>query len=167
MSTADDITEVAPAGTERRQAAIRGLEHEIGALQSRIRRGLADRAAQVHPELNPTTYMMLSTLEEHGPRRAADLAETFALDKGSVSRAVHQLAELGRFVRSPDPADGRASILEVTDEAVRRLAQVHVRRRETFDHRLSDWEPAEIEELAERLGRFNRALSDPGTASEA
>jgi DNA-binding MarR family transcriptional regulator len=152
--------------TGRRHAAVRTLEHEIGSLLRRIRRGLADRAIQVHPDLSAMTYMMLSTLEEHGPRRAADLAETFALDKGSVSRAVHQLVGLGLVARSPDPTDGRASILAVTDEAVRRLAKVHEHRRETFDQRLAAWEPAEIEELADRLGRFNRALSEPTPADD-
>lgn len=147
--------------TDRRGTAMRSLEHEIGTLLRRVRRGLAERAVQVHPDLNATSYTLLSTLREHGPQRAADLAELFALDKGSVSRVVHQLLELGLIERSPDPADGRASILSVTDEAVRRLAQVREQRRESFDARLADWEPAEIEELAARLGRFNVALSDP------
>jgi DNA-binding MarR family transcriptional regulator len=148
------------AGDSRRHAAVRNLEREIGTLLRRIRKGLVERAIQVHPELNPTSYMILSTLTEHGARRAADLAEMFALDKGSVSRVVHQLLELGLIARSPDPADGRASLLSVTDEAVRRLAEIRDDRREHFDDRLLDWEPAEIEELAERLGRFNHALSD-------
>ena len=115
---------------DRRHVAVRSLEHEIGTLLRRIRNGLAERAVQVHPELNPTSYMILTTLSEHGARRAADLAELFALDKGSVSRVVHQLLELGLIARTPDPADGRASLLSVTDEAVRRLAEVRDHRRE-------------------------------------
>jgi DNA-binding MarR family transcriptional regulator len=152
--------------TDRRSAAVRSLEHEIGTLLRRIRRGLAERAVQVHPELNPTSYALLSTLHEHGARRAADLAELFALDKGSVSRVVHQLLELGLIVRTPDPADGRASILSVTDEAVRRLATVRENRREHFDDRLAAWDPTDIEDLAARLGRFNAALSEPTAARE-
>ena len=54
--------------SDRRDAAVRGLEHEIGTLLRRIRRGLADRAVQVHPELNATSYMLLATLSEHGAR---------------------------------------------------------------------------------------------------
>jgi DNA-binding MarR family transcriptional regulator len=148
------------ADVDRRRTAVRSLEHEIGTLLRRIRKGLAERAVQVHPDLNPTSYMILTTLSEHGARRAAELAELFALDKGSVSRVVHQLLELGLIARSPDPADGRASLLSVTDEAVSRLAEVRDHRREHFDDRLLGWEPAEIEELAERLERFNHALSD-------
>jgi len=146
--------------TDRRSVAVRSLEHEIVALLRRIRRGLAERALVVHPQLNATSYLLLTTLRDRGSCRAADLAEVFALDKGSVSRLVHQLLELGLVERSPDPADGRASILSVTDEAVRRLAAVSEHRREHFDERLAGWEPAEIEELATGLGRFNAALSD-------
>ena len=115
---------------------------------------------QVHPDLNTTSYLLLSALNENGARRAAELAELFALDKGSVSRAVHQLVELGLVERTPDPGDGRASLLSVTSEAVRRLGEVHGQRREHFDDRLSSWAPVEIEDLAERLGRFNAALGD-------
>jgi DNA-binding MarR family transcriptional regulator len=146
---------------ERRDAAVRTLEHEVGLLLRRIRRGIAERAAQVHPELNATSYSLLATLGEFGPRRAADLAELFAMDKGTVSRVVHQLLELGLVDRSPDPADGRASILSVTDEATRRLAHMHELRRELFGERLSDWAPEEIEDLATQLGRFNVAVFDP------
>jgi DNA-binding MarR family transcriptional regulator len=145
----------------RRQVAIRGLEQEIGTLLRRVRRRLEDRAVKVHPELNATSYLVLATLRDHGACRAADLAELFALDKGSVSRVVHQLLDLGLIVRSPDPADGRASILTVSDEALRRIAAAREGQREQFDDRLTSWDPDEIEELAARLSRFNAALSDP------
>ena len=145
---------------DRRQAAVRTLEHEIGTLLRRIRRGLAERAVQVHPELNATSYMLLTTLNEHGARRAADLAEMFALDKGSVSRVVHQLLELGLIERTPDPSDGRASILQVTAKARKKMAELAVSRRQEFGARLAGWEPENIHELARGLAHFNAAISD-------
>ena len=154
------MTATKQSSDQRRDNAVRSLEHEIGTLLRRIRRGLSERAVEVHPDLNATSYLLLTTLSEHGARRASDLADMFALDKGSVSRLVHQLLELGLIERSPDPADGRASILSVTDAAVRRLADVRDNRRQHFDDRLDGWEPREIEDLADRLGRFNLALSE-------
>ena len=155
------MTSTKQASDPRRETAVRSLEHEIGTLLRRIRRGLSERAVEVHPDLNASSYMLLTTLSEHGARRASDLADMFALDKGSVSRLVHQLLELGLIERTPDPADGRASILAVTDSAVRRLAEVRHGRRQHFDDRLDGWDPQEIEDLADRLGRLNLALSDP------
>lgn len=146
--------------TAGREDAIRGLEHEIGRLLRRVRRGLADRAVIVDPALGATAYPLLVTLVEIGPHRAGELAEMFALDKGAVSRIVHQLLELGLIERSPDPADGRASILSATDEAHRRFARLAEVRRAAVDERLADWEPETIEDLASGLARFNAAISD-------
>jgi DNA-binding MarR family transcriptional regulator len=160
-------TTTAASAEQRRQAAVRVLEHEVGTLLRRVRRGLGERAVQVHPDLNATSYLLLATLAEHGGRRAADLADLFALDKGSVSRLVHQLLGLGLLVRAPDPLDRRASILSATDEAVRRLEEVRGGQREHFDDRLDDWTPEDIEDLAERLERFNQALAEPAPARTA
>ncbi|MCX6396527.1 MAG: MarR family winged helix-turn-helix transcriptional regulator [Propionibacteriales bacterium] len=143
----------------QRDAAVRGLEHEIGRLLRRVRRGLADRAAQVDPELNATAYPLLVTLAELGPHRAAELADLFALDKGAVSRLVHQMLELGLIVRTPDPQDGRASILAVTPKAEERLAALAAQRHEAVGERLVDWEADSIVELAAGLARFNSAIS--------
>lgn len=144
----------------RRDEALSGLEHEIGRLLRRVRRGLADRATQVDPSLNATSYSLLVTLNEFGPHRAADLADLFAVDKGAVSRVVHHLLELGLIERTPDPNDGRASILQVTPEAQRRLAALTDSRREEFGARLAGWEPESIGDLAQGLARFNAAISD-------
>jgi DNA-binding MarR family transcriptional regulator len=144
----------------RRDEALRGLEHEIGRLLRRVRRGLTDRAAQVDPELNATAYPLLATLAEFGPHRASDLADMFALDKGAVSRVVHQLLELDLIERVPDPKDGRASILSVTPKAQARLALMVEARREEFGARLAGWEPEKIDELAQGLAHFNSVISD-------
>ena len=83
----------------------------------RVRRALSERAALVHPSLQPSSYVMLAHLIEAGPRRSSDIAEAFDLDKGAVSRQVQHLVELGLVERTPDPADGRATILTATTEA--------------------------------------------------
>lgn len=144
----------------QRDEALRGLEHEIGRLLRRIRRGLGDRAAQVDPALSATAYPLLVTLVELGPHRAADLADLFALDKGAVSRVVHQLLELGLIERAPDPQDGRASILSATAKGKERLAETADRRHQEIGARLADWAPESIAELAQGLARFNGAVSD-------
>lgn len=145
---------------EPRDQAMRTLEHEIGILLRRVRRGIAERAQQIHPELNATSYSLLLALADFGPKRAAELADMFALDKGAVSRLVHQLLELGLIERNPDPHDGRASILAVTDLARTKLDEMAAWRRDALDVRLVGWEPDEIDGLAQGLARFNETLSD-------
>ena len=143
-----------------RDEAIRDLEHEIGKLLRRVRRGLAERAALVDPSLNATAYPLLIPLNEFGPHRAADLADLFALDKGAVSRVVHQLLELGLIERTPDPNDGRASILQVSARGREKLASLADQRREEFGARLAGWDADNIRDLAQGLAQFNLAISD-------
>lgn len=151
---------MAPEREEEHDQALRGLEHEIGRLLHRIRRGLNDRAAQVDPGLTATAYPLLVALVDRGPHRAADLADLFALDKGGVSRVVHQLLELGLIERARDPQDGRASIISATPKAHARLSVTRGRRHQELGARLADWDAATISDLAGGLARFSEAVYD-------
>jgi DNA-binding MarR family transcriptional regulator len=142
-----------------REEAMRMLEHELALLLRRVRKGIGERAAAIDPDLGATSFSLLTTLAEFGPKRAADLAELFALDKGAVSRLVHQLTDLGLVERSPDPNDGRASILGITPLAEKRLTELRESRRQDIDDRLAGWRPGEIGDLARGLARFNESLS--------
>ncbi len=144
-------------GTTRADS-LRHLEQELGVLIRRVRRVIGDRARAVHPDLQPAAYLMLAWLADEGPRRAADIAETFNLDKGAVSRQLGQLEGLGLVARTEDPDDRRAMRVVATDEAVRRLADVTAHRRKWLEERLGDWSADELEQLAGSLERYNRAL---------
>lgn len=150
-----------PSSTVAQRAEVlRSVEHEIGVLHRRIRRVIGERARMIHPDLNATAYYLLATLVTLGPCRASTLADTFELDKGAVSRLVHQLEVLGLVARNPDPEDGRASILEATDLARTKLDEVSAVRRQQLAERMESWEPGELDQLLRSLGRYNQALSD-------
>ena len=101
------------------------------------------------------------SIADEGPCRASALAEGFSLDKGAVSRYLTQLEELGLITRTPDPADGRASLLTLTDLGRQRLDEVVSRRRAEFGDRLSAWSDEDLARLVRDLGRYNRTLSGP------
>ena len=86
------------------------------------------------------------------------LSDTFAIDKGAVSRHVQFLSELGLIERSPDPEDKRAALLAITDEGRRRLAEVGALRREKVEAMLHDWTDQELEGFVRTLTRYNAAL---------
>ena len=88
----------------------------MATLVRRIRRVIMERAHEVHHALQPAAYFILANVAEHGPKRASVLVEEFGIDKGAISRQVQQLVDLGFVERTPDPADGRAMMLGVTDE---------------------------------------------------
>ncbi|HET7684172.1 MAG TPA: MarR family transcriptional regulator [Marmoricola sp.] len=139
---------------------LRGLEHEIGILLRRVRKVIGERAYLVHPELNTSAYFLLGTLTEFGPRRASELADLFQLDKGAVSRVVHQLMELELVERTPDPEDGRASILRVTEVGRQRMAEVSELRRRQLSDKLGEWDDADLDQLVAYLARYNAALAE-------
>lgn len=141
-----------------RAESLRLLEQEVGVLIRRVRRVIGERARAVHPDLQPASYLMLGHLASHGPLRASALAETFNVDKGAISRQVQHLIDLGLCDRSPDPDDGRATLLSASADAVRRLEEVATQRRQLLDRRLSDWTGEELEELASMLVRYNATL---------
>lgn len=142
--------------------ALRDLESEVGVLIRRVRRVIGERARAVHPELLPASYLMLSYVRDHGPVRASAVGQVFDIDKGAISRQVQHLIDLGLIDRSPDPEDGRATLLTASPDAVRRLGEVADERRALLAERLGDWSPEEMASFAASLRRYNAALNEPG-----
>jgi DNA-binding MarR family transcriptional regulator len=141
-----------------RPESLRLLEAEVGLLIRRIKRVIGERARAVHPDLQPSAYLMLGFLADEGPVRASAIAERFDIDKGAISRQVQHLVDLGLVDRTHDPADGRASLVSASDEAVRRMADVAADRRKWLDERLGDWSDADLAGFVDVLSRYNAAL---------
>jgi len=138
--------------------SLRQLEQEMGVVVRRLKRVIGERARAVHADLQPAAYLMLTHVEAHGPVRASALAETFDVDKGAVSRQVNHLIDLGLLSGERDPEDGRATLLSVTAEGVRRLAEVIEHRRALLDQRLGDWSADDLAAFVDDLSRYNAAL---------
>ena len=82
----------------------------------RVRRVIGERARAVHPDLQPPAYLMLGYVLDEGPIRASELCTVFDIDKGGISRQVQHLVDLGLVDRTPDPDDGRATLISVSDD---------------------------------------------------
>ena len=144
--------------TVSRSETVRALEHEVGVLIRRVRRAIGERARAVHPDLQPMSYLILAHVAESGPLRSSALAETFGVDKGAVSRQVQHLVDLDLLDRTPDPDDGRATLLSASPDAGRRLEEVRRQRRRRLDERLGEWSDAELGAFVDALARYNRTL---------
>lgn len=142
-----------------RATSLRDLEHEMGVLIRRVRRVVGERARMVHPDLQPASYLILSWIDQAGSVRASEVAEQFDVDKGAVSRQVKHLVALGLLQADKDPADARALLLTVTDEARTRLADVSDHRRKWLDEQLSDWSADDLAGFAAMLARYNGSLN--------
>ncbi|WP_425581062.1 MarR family winged helix-turn-helix transcriptional regulator [Streptomyces thermoalcalitolerans] len=143
-----------PSGTDREFLS---LERELTVLLRRARANQSEMAREVHPDLESAAYGLLVRLEE-GSRRATDLAAYIGVGKATMSRQLRALEELGLVTRTPDPADGRAWLVTLTDEGRRRVGRVREARRARYVSQLAHWDRREVAELARLLHQLNRVM---------
>ena len=109
----------------------------------------------MHPELEPGAYGILGRIVEVAPARSSDLAAYFGVGKATVSRQLKVLEELGLIGREPDPLDGRAHLLNLTEEGRQRFDRARVARQDRFYALLATWPEEDVRSLAQMLARFN------------
>lgn len=144
----------AAGGADADQVMV-SLERELTVLMRRARAQSGEMAREVHPELEPAAYGLLVRLEETGPERATSLAQYFGVGKATMSRQLRALEDLGLVRREPDPADGRAFLVQLTCEGQARFTRVRDARRQRYVKRLSAWDRSEVAELARLLHELN------------
>lgn len=147
--------------TTTRVDALREVEGEMAVLLRRLRRVIGERARAVHPELQASSYLMLGYVRDNGPLRASAMCTVFDIDKGAISRQVQHLIDLGMVDRQPDPEDGRATLLSISEEGLRRLETVADGRRRQIDEKLSAWTVEDLVGFASSIRRYNDALGLP------
>ena len=103
--------------------------------------------------------LLLSRLARCGPRRATDLAADTYLDLSTVSRQIRSLVDRGLVERSPDPEDRRRSIVAPTEEGLRAMERVRLRRTDSLADLLADWSQTDLDTLGAMFGRYNRAVA--------
>ena len=134
-----------------RTDAVRALESEFGELISRMRRVLADNAQRVSPGMLPGAYKVFTTIVRRESVTLSSLAESLMADKGQISRTVRELEELGLVTRTPDPADGRSSLLSPTPTGLERLAAARAPQESVLLDTLEGWSVEQISDLTRLL----------------
>jgi DNA-binding MarR family transcriptional regulator len=142
--------------------AFNALEQELGTLLRRARAMSAEMGREVHPDLDPEAYGLLAGIHDYSWARACDLALHFGLGKATVSRQLKVLAQLGLIERRPDPGDGRAHVLALTEEGRQRLESARTARRKRWHVVLGTWPIDDVLLMAGMLARFNRLCDGAG-----
>ena len=112
---------------------------------SKLLRVIRSEAPRAHP--------MLFNLAG-GPLRISTLAERTHVEVSTVSRAATALERHGIIERIPDPGDGRAHLLSLTDDGRDALGALQEQRQEWFTELLCDWRAEDVAQLRELLTRF-------------
>ena len=108
--------------------------------------------------LERSAYPLLNQIVALRGGRLSDVAAGLKVAVPTVSRQVRQLEELGLVARSPDPIDGRAVLLQVTEAGVEALQRMRAEWQRTVAEILEPWPEKDRELLGELLERFAHEL---------
>lgn len=128
---------------------------ELLLVTRRIRRALVAIARDVNPQLDPTGFVLLSTLTDRGEMRSSDLATLHDLDRAVVSRQVRMLTETGMVTRRPDPVDARAQLLAIVPATAARVRELRELRAASIVAPFANWSQSELSEFIRLLRRYN------------
>ena len=141
--------------------ALQQVEHQLSLLWRRARSISHQLSRQVHPDMEPAAYGLLTIIRREGPIRLTDLATCIGVGKPSVSRQIAFLEGIGLVYKEADPQDGRAQSIRLTDKGEEKMHQVQDARRQVFRERLGEWPLEDVKALADYMGRLNAVYSDP------
>ncbi len=149
-----------PISPETRDRLTTGLARVI-----RSGRHLSVRAANsLYGDLPSFGWALLVPLEQDGEQRCSALATRAGVDVSVASRQLAVLERSGYVQRRPDPHDGRASLMHLTDEGARALAVTRALRAQWAGTALADWDEDDARLLS---GLLERLATDLDQASVA
>jgi DNA-binding MarR family transcriptional regulator len=113
---------------------------------------------QVERGIHPAAMYLLSDLSKHGEARPSELAKRRMVDISVISRQLSQLSASGLIVRRPAPEDGRASLIQVSEQGLQELARWRGHYLDFMGHALGGWDEARISRLTDLLSAMNEDL---------
>jgi len=135
------------------------LAHQLRLFARKLRRRL--RAQADAGDLTPSQTAVLLRLEEHGPATTSALARAEGMRSQSMGSVIAALEAAGLVEGAPDPADGRQTLLSLTDRCRQWLTQGRAARQDwlarTIEARLT---PGERDQLAAALPLLHRLIAD-------
>jgi DNA-binding MarR family transcriptional regulator len=126
----------------------------------RTARRLRQEAAEEASGLTPTSTSALATIERHGPLTPSELAALERVKRPTVTRTLGCLEREGLVDRTPDPADGRSSLVSVNGAGRERLRRLRGRKNAYLARRMRDMPAADIAALERAAEILEQMLED-------
>lgn len=145
-----------------------GLERSLTQVaRAMLRLGVPQTTLAAGESIDRAGYWLLVRVSERAPVRLSELAESVRLDLSTVSRQTRDLVASGLLVKVPDPLDGRASLLSLSDRGHAVLEEVSESRRQVLAEAIAGWTDAERNALASGLLRLGAGLEQVADAGDA
>ncbi|MDQ1595277.1 MAG: hypothetical protein QOH40_1833 [Arthrobacter pascens] len=162
MSNPVDVPGVSAPSEDTLDAALQSVEHQISIFWRRARSISQQLSREVHPDMEPAAYGLLTMIRKTGPIRLTELASCIGVGKPSVSRQIAFLESIGLVLKEADPLDGRAQTIRLTPKGEEKMHQVQDARRQVFRERLGEWPVEDLEALATYMAKLNATYERDG-----
>jgi DNA-binding MarR family transcriptional regulator len=140
-------------------------------LTARLQRVLGRLARVLRREapsaLGPGALSALSTLSAEGPLRPGDLAAREGVRPPTMTRVLTILEEGGFVARTTDPADRRASLIEVTPLGAQTLLETRSARAGQLARHLEQLSPDQLRAVADALPALESLAGMESTVDSA
>lgn len=113
-------------------------------------------------ELTLTQGSILRSLVVSGPSRMGALAEAEGVRMPSMTNVVGRMERMGLVHREPDPADRRATLVDLTVQGRRYYEDLVAARDRFLIQRLSELDSADRQAIAAALPALERLLGKEG-----
>jgi DNA-binding MarR family transcriptional regulator len=123
---------------------------------TRITRQLRARSRSASDDVTPSQTSALARIEQLGPLRLGELAETEGTSAATMCRVVDGLEARRLITRVPDPDDGRASNLQLSSEGGALLSELRARSTEVLRSALAELGADERDVVVESIAVLER-----------
>ncbi|HET8598914.1 MAG TPA: MarR family transcriptional regulator [Segeticoccus sp.] len=110
-------------------------------------------------DVAPAQARLLAHVQQVGPARTGDLARADHCTQPTMTGQLHRLEQQGWVRRLSDPTDGRASLVEITDEGRRALGEVRAARERVIAPLLAQLSSEERQQLSQGLAVVQRLMT--------
>ena len=131
-----------------------------GRLRLAVTRTARRLRQQTGAQLSPSLTAALATVEHHGPLTPSEVATRERVQRPTATRLIARLGEAGLVARTPDPGDGRSSLVAVTPEGRALLERGRTQKDAYLARRLAKLSAAERATLAQAATILERLLED-------
>ncbi len=114
---------------------------------------------KVPTAVSSSTITTLDALAVNGPLRISDLAEREAISQPGMTSLVNRLEAAGQAERVPDPTDGRAALVRITEAGRALLTQRHAARALVLERELRDLDAADRAALLAAVPAVHRLIT--------
>ncbi len=125
------------------------------------------RQARGSSSLSLSTLSALSRLDTDGPLRVTQLATREGLTQPGMTTLLNRLEDAGLAIREPDPEDGRALRVSITDAGLEAIAAYRTNRQRIILERLDQLDADDRDALAAALPALHHFVSAPITRQQS